>query len=469
MPQEPRTEQLQEKDFDAVTSQCQAAGFNLSALKIHSKRVSHYLQNGVNPTFPIIDTCRLDNRKILISTVSGDSNTASRYAAFVPAAGAASRYQTSLSELAKQQNTAAPMAPKALLPAVAEGDSFLRIKQLEHRAIGAFASQVFIAPAGESANFKRELDRHSQSSDAPFSVFEQDIKLSTLRFTESGRVLMESDQPSGVPAGHGSLLELLNQVPRPSGTHSFFIRNIDNICGVRSPAIQATREFLATHDRALSLLKGLRTHLQDNRHSEAAHESAELLNLYGIEATTALDHHKPVSQDAAKKAVFKTLTSLFGLLDTGASSWTDLIRLSQRPLVSMGMVPNLGKDIGGSPVIAETPLGMAHLCIELPHVAALDRTRWLSRPTVCSHFNPVFIAVEAPSSENPYATFSHPFWIVAEKTYRGRKVFYHESLMSEILGNSLISNCVFVEIPRILFTPHKTAQDALGRGIADWT
>ena len=428
----------------------------------------NYLQIGSNPTFPIVDTCRLDNRKILTGTVSGDNKTASHYSAFVPAAGAASRYQTSLSELAKQQNTVAPMAPKALLPAVAEGHSFLRIKQMEHRAIGVFASQIFIAPAGESANFKTELDLHTQSSDAPIVVFEQDIKLSTLRFTQSGKVLMENGQPSGVPAGHGSLLELLNQPPLPNGAHSFFIRNIDNVCGVRSPAIDATRQFLATHDRALSLLRSLRAAMLDGRAAEAMHASAELLTLYGMEPGTKSDLQKAPSQDAAHQSVLATLSILFGLSETPASNWAELTRMAQRPLVSMGMVPNLGKDIGGSPVIAETPLGQAHLCIELPHVSAPDRARWLGSPQVCSHFNPVFIAVEAPSADNPYAAFSHPFWIVAEKTYRGHKVFYHESLMSEILGNSLISNCAFVEIPRILFTPHKTAQDALGRGIADW-
>ena len=58
--------------------------------------------------------------------------------------------------------------------------------------------------------------------------------------------------------------------------------------------------------------------------------------------------------------------------------------------------------------------------------------------------------------------------IFAEKRWKGQTVYYHESLLYEILGNSSFANLLFLELPRIFFNPHKTLNDTKGQSLTQW-
>jgi hypothetical protein len=129
----------------------------------------------------------------------------------------------------------------------------------------------------------------------------------------------------------------------------------------------------------------------------------------------------------------------------------------------MGQVPNLGKDIGGSPVFVDSPDGPVKLCIELPHVSEQDKESFLIESEKRTYFNPVFVFCELSTQLNSDESESSPYWIIAKKQYRGEDVFYHETVLYELLGNSVLANPVFIEIPRSLFTPNKVIFDSLTR------
>jgi hypothetical protein len=108
------------------------------------------------------------------------------------------------------------------------------------------------------------------------------------------------------------------------------------------------------------------------------------------------------------------------------------------------------------------------ICLEVPHASQDDKRKFLEDPKMASHFNPVFIASEARSDISCYEDENSPFWLLAQKHWKSKQVLYHETLLSEILGNSYLANCVFLEIPRILFNPHKTLDDTIGRTSDSW-
>ena len=54
-----------------------------------------------------------------------------------------------------------------------------------------------------------------------------------------------------------------------------------------------------------------------------------------------------------------------------------------------------------------------------------------------------------------YETDKNPFWLVSCKSWKNENVYYHETLLYELLGNSEYANIVFVEVPRLAFLPHK--------------
>ena len=139
-----------------------------------------------------------------------------------------------------------------------------------------------------------------------------------------------------------------------------------------------------------------------------------------------------------------------------------LKRLYNRPLNVLGQVEANPKDVGGMPVIANTELGDIAICLERNHIAEPTEGDRESSCLQETHFNPGFVASEIPTTGSPYSEVEELFWCLVKKNWKGQKVLYSETLLYELLGNSYSANCVFVEIPRLLFNPHKTLWDTLG-------
>ena len=378
--------------------------------------------------------------------------------------------------------------PKALFPCTAEQTTFLEFKHQEHVAIAGLKAQVFISPKGASGEFSKLLSAHVEKSGLKTLFEEQDGLLSTLRFRKDGSPFLNSDgEPSLVPAGHGALTRLFETIrEKVDGASSLLIRNVDNVNGTSAEVVAATQNFLCAHAGLLKIVKEIRSALAAENYVAAAHATKPLRGCIDLESTPGLD---------SIAILWKVMSELFHTnredIENASSEHQALSWAYGRPLNLLGQVANTGKDVGGTPVfIAQGRVSTSKilsqtrkLCIEVPHASGSDAERFLKNPSKATHFNPVFIAAEIPADPNWYdgafdfllgkeeveeAKSSHPFWLVAQKTYRDEPVYYHESLLSEVMGNSYMTNFVFVEIPRSLFNPHKTLADSAGRNDRDW-
>ncbi len=525
----------------ALIQECQSMGLDPELIAMHLDRFATWRTKGGH-TLATSDACRLDNGGILRlpKNASFSRDVAKGFAAFVPAAGAATRYVAPLHALAKAlsggnqvdiERSAADLItagaetwplpasvleliqnpqkeqsaktlkalaaqlrlPKALMPCVAGGPSFLQIKSIEHAAIGAFEGEAWVAPAWSAKAFEdvcRNFDTPARLSGKSV-VFEQGPELCTIRLTMDGEPVREHNgKLSLVSAGHGALVSLFPKTQRIfPNAHSLFIRNIDNVNGTADETLVATRKFLATHTTILEMVRMARSYLHN--------ESCDLqLLMNKMQSVLKLSDHERVDapdfapQASAHKVQSVTdspsrdsIDALLWIIQarifhnsTGQRDRATLQALYNRPVNTLGQVPNLGADVGGSPVFLD-PKGAAStglkfspikVCLELPHASQETVSSLLTDAAKTTHFNPVFAAAEIPDDHTCYTNVSHPFWLISKKSWRGEDVCYHESLLFELIGNNGMGNVTFVEIPRRLFNPHKTLADGARHNLADW-
>ncbi|MCX6128715.1 MAG: DUF4301 family protein, partial [Proteobacteria bacterium] len=356
--------------------------------------------------------------------------------------------------------------PKALQPCWTDGPSFLQIKSEEHRHIKGIEAEYYVAPLGLSEDFHTHL---KQEAKLPSYFLEQGTDLSTLRFLPNGLPYRdESGQVSVVPAGHGMLVRLFKKIHSTTkNAHSLLIRNIDNVTGFSQEFIGETELFLVQHQIVLLAVQNIRKALQSDDLSEASRFAGDLLQ--------NMLNPRPLKPGSWLTELTEPWSSLWRLLVQGfhcPESHAHKLRLKHqdkralkelyaRPVNTLGQVPNSGKDVGGTPVFARSTAGEVSICLELPHVSPIDRQRFLEDPTRATHFNPVFVAAEIPTSTKAYELENCPFWILADKTIHGQAVVYHEIVLYEVIGNSLTANVQFPVISRRLFKPHKSLFDGL--------
>ncbi len=488
-------------------------------IQIHQQRITEGVKNRDELFIPIEDTCRLENGGILPERYLHQIHRekAHGFVAFIPAAGAASRYFKPLSELRialesndkdaistqhlelrKQQAFTWPLPPKllsfvshesfdplkdsqrkalldeidrpkALLPCWKDGPSFIQMKRDEHSRIHGLVAEYYVAPLGLSSSFAEHLQDHTQAHHRSLGFLEQGPQLSTIRFKPDGYPYRSPEgHLSVVPAGHGMLVKLFQDIRlhQPSA-HSMFIRNIDNVNGTSLEVLEETELFLVQHQMVLASVRRIRQLMQEDDLSTAAQIADELLQ--------NMVNPRPVHTSSWLRELEEPWLPLWKLLlqgfhcpDTHAlrmrrnhQDKRALKELYARPLNTLGQVPNSGKDVGGTPVFARTEKGEVTICLELPHANDIDRKRFLEDPSKATHFNPVFVAAEIPEHSHAYNLENCPFWILAEKTIRGEPVVYHEIVLYEVVGNSLTANVLFPSISRLLFKPHKTMLDGL--------
>lgn len=372
--------------------------------------------------------------------------------------------------------------PKALQPAVTSGESFLYFKNIEHNAIQGVDGQVYIVPFEQSQLFEDELKRLNQKDNgkwqAQTELIEQGPSLSTIRFhCDASPYRDEFGKLSVVPAGHGTLVKLLPQIKqRFPAAHSAFIRNIDNISGTGESALKASNDFLTLHQWLLSKLCEIRALLAVQNIDRANDTAAKLCLILGLNEYN-FEHQDWVKQqsDSYKNLwqvliqVFHTFPKFIESLYAEQNCWHKvLVELYNRPLNCLGQVPNSGKDVGGTPVFTHSNGMKLAMCIELPHASENDIEKFLSNPDKATHFNPVFVTSELVDDPSVYNQKSSSFWILVKKMHDQTPVMYHETVLYELLGNSILSNTVFIEIPRLLFNPHKSVSDSQSRHRTDW-
>jgi hypothetical protein len=519
--------------LEEVKASIEAHGLDFERIREQQELIAGALARGTGPQFKIVDTCRLDNGGLVplarFAQKAGE-RPGKGVAAFVPAAGAASRYSAPLAPLLsalEQDDLAALRAsvealaengaetwplppgiqallrerttlaapsqpardallrelaqPKALMPCVREGLSFLQLKDIEHACIDGLEGQVFVAPPGMTAAFAAAMQRTSDfgrpPSRLPTGYLEQGPRLSTIRFRRDGSPFLEADGGvSVVPAGHGALATLFGDVRRTvPAADALFIRNIDNVNGTGSAVRAATAAFLTAQRTLLEAFRGVRSALAQGDLRRAAEFADALVARPAAHGKTlpaglaAAEASLSEVGDPAERRLWEVLLEVAHTAPPARPDRDLLARLYARPVNLLGQVPNTGKDVGGTPCFVATRQGTVKVSIEVPHASDADRRDFLANPARATHFNPVFAAVEIPKDASYYTRSNQDFWLLSEKTYRGEAVVYYETVLYELLGNSFLANTVFVEVPRDVFHPHKVLSDAAGRSVKDWT
>ncbi len=499
---------------------------------LHQSRIQAVAEGNVSTALPVEDTCRIDNGGIISSeksatiAASSQSIPTAKFLAFVPAAGAASRYfkpladieaaiqakdhaaaDAAIQQLLKQGGAEWALPPylreclqstrpgdfalehadklqqemtqaKALQPATVTGESYLQIKNEEHQKMSELAGQLFVVPFEQSSLFAERTK--AMPGNLPTFFLEQGPDLSTIRFKPSGEPYLEpaTGGLSPVPAGHGTLAKLFpkaKQLVEDTSVHSLFIRNIDNINGTSEAVLTATSDFLALHDFCVTQLRKIRGALGRGDRELALEIGRQWLQI--LQPQERRDDREQAFLNSTDEfrdlwriqvQVFHTSPALIEAMLLNSTKFEVLKQLYERPLNCLGQVPNSGKDVGGSPVFTEKSGQGLAICLELPHASQEDVDTFLANPDKATHFNPVFVASELCDREDQYFSPENPFWILAKKRYQGQDVVYHETVLYELLGNSMLANPMFIEIPRILFNPHKTLADTRGRKLSDW-
>ena len=512
-----------------VQASIEASGLSFQSIQQQQTLIKSALARGVTPKFKILDTCRFNNGGLLDLTklvTEADQSAARGFAAFVPAAGAASRYFAPLTPLimAIEQNdlfalnasirdlrtrgadqwplppqtkaillSATPVTelsedtrssllrelsrPKALMPCVLEGHSFLQLKLIEHQKMPGLEGQVFVTPPGYTQEFKDECQRKKvelTTPSLPTGYVEQGPQLSTIRFHRNGAPVRETDGGiSVVPAGHGALASLFGEVRHTApSADAVFIRNIDNVNGTGKAVADITAKFLTAHRKTIEVFRGIRKALAQDNFDQAAEYAGALLVASPTKTQhhdTSIDSRLQQISDPAEKRLWELLLTVVHAPRPAQLTRDQLLSFYSRPVNLLGQVPNTTKDVGGTPCFVTTDYGTVKVCLEVPHASEADKRDFLADPNRATHFNPVFVAAEIPSDPDYYSHANRDFWLLSEKTYRGEPVVYYETVLYELLGNSFLANVIFVEVPRDVFHPHKVLADAAGRSVKDWT
>ncbi len=501
---------------------CRTMGLPVEDIKRHYKMAAQALKNSSSDNFmKIVDTCRISNGMVMqLPSAEAIISTNGRFASFVPSAGAATRYLDQLAPLIRclrqgeldqarelfldqfskykskwclPVHSAAIIAdpdrclsltkveidlicrelsqPKALFPCVREGVSFLQMKAREHQKIPQIAAQVFITPRGHIEPFSQNLQANVSSPAMKTVFFEQDESLSTIRLDLTGEPILDADgKYSIVPAGHGALVKLLPKVAASiPEANAIFIRNIDNVNGGSPAVVDVTTRFLTYFQSVLTLVKDIRLALQRNDY-EAAAGSAKSLVAYASMKTTE-GRLQGFSPKDPEYWLWQPIAALFHSVQSadGTKSKSTLLELYSRPLNILGVVPNSGTDMGGTPTLVQHDGELIKVCLEIPNASPADCDAFIRDPKKATHFNPVFVASELSTDAAQYQLLDRdPFWLISKKRWQQQDVTYYETVLFELLGNSRMANLIFVEVPRIVFNPHKTLEDAQGRSLADW-
>lgn len=482
-----------------VLEEVQAQGLSLDLIQLHHKRIVDYIgESHPHTGFSILAPCQRENGRIAALGEEAASPPEG-VVAMVLAAGASSRYfqayeglkralvshdaaeakqgashlladqvcltpalRVALETAARGQASSAQLQalltllelPKALQACTSEGETFLEMQMKRNQALGVLLGQVVVLPANFSAPCEA-----AYPSPLPTLWEEQGISLSTLRFDPAtGEALRDKTGAlSLVPAGHGVLLEKFSAIRgRFPQAQSIWIRNIDNL-NLREDSNAVALQFMAFHSQLLQAIQKIRAAL--------AAQDLSLARQVAKDVQATFPHVARLQGEGAAfiEAQSEESRSLWALVlgvfqtPLGLARLYTLSQLFARPVNTLGVVRNRGTDVGGAPVVVQSEHGPVALCIEGTHVAESDRS-FFEDPHRVTHFNPVYVCAEVVDPQ-VYTEKSHPYWLLAKKMWHGRPACYHETLLSELLGNSELANMVFVEVPRVVFFPHKSIAD----------
>jgi len=253
---------------------------------------------------------------------------------------------------------------------------------------------------------------------------EQNHDTDSFAFTPEGELAScENGDPLRRPAGHGALLENLNNLD----AEIIFVKNIDNV--------------------------------QHLNHAEEAIETQQLLGglLLKMQEEIAVLLENPSLEK------IRSLNSRFQLFhpDELSKPLAELVQLLKRPVRVCGMVRNEGQP-GGGPFWIRENNGISKQIVEKAQISMSgDQYRLMIQST---HFNPVMMVCGGKLSSGEKVDFTNyrdpEKYFIVNKKYRGKSIRFTE-LPGLWNGSMAHWNSIFVEIPSTTFSPVKTILDLL--------
>lgn len=294
----------------------------------------------------------------------------------------------------------------------------------------------FTVPAAFEAELKTFLADAAERIGAKLNItFQVDTSLQK-EATDSPAIYVDSkewvrdeeDQLFFRPAGHGALLENINELD----ADIVFVKNIDNVVN------ENLQEITAEHKKRLS---GILVFVQ--------HEIFKYIR--------QMD-----AGDLEIDACLQFLKKWLGINALGMSE-SEIRVVLHRPIRVCGMVKNQGEP-GGGPFLVKEKNGFASLQIVEKAQIDIENSEQKSLLDAATHFNPVDLVL-ALKDHNGQAydlrQFANPnTGMVVEKSYHGKTI---KALELPGLWNGAMHNwnTVFVEVPLETFNPVKTVFDLL--------
>lgn len=268
---------------------------------------------------------------------------------------------------------------------------------------------------------------HGNAINVVFS--EQDKATNSIAFTNDGGVLIDdSGKMLTRPAGHGALLNQLNEIDEDV----IFVKNIDNI---------QHQAFAGPSTDALKVLGGI-------------------LHSFKVEAREIVLN--PTLEG------FKQFCEQYHLLDAtemqSILNKEQIIEVLNRPIRICGMVKNDGQP-GGGPFWVQSNGVISKQIVEKSQISLKGEQYHLMAQS--SHFNPVMIALSTKDLNGTKIDLTNykddnNYFIVHKKHY-GVPIRFIE-LPGLWNGGMAFWNTVFVEVPSESFSPVKSVLDLLEKG-----
>jgi hypothetical protein len=237
------------------------------------------------------------------------------------------------------------------------------------------------------------------------------------------------------PAGHGALIENLNQVH----ADIIFIKNIDNVS-------QAEQEQCIFNQKVLA---GKLIYLQQQIFDYLHKLHGENINVELIQEVKIF----------VERQLSFSLSSEFDMFQSSYQK-EYLIKILNRPIRGCGMVKNEGEP-GGGPFWIRDQKGNTFLQIIESSQIDADQTKLLERAT---HFNPVDLVCGTKNYKgdqfNLTQFIDHNTGFIVEKNNNGKPLKAYElpGLWNGAMAKWLT---IFVEVPLFTFNPVKTVNDLL--------
>jgi hypothetical protein len=257
------------------------------------------------------------------------------------------------------------------------------------------------------------------------SYSNQNVETNSIAFDSNGEpFVLENGQVLDRPAGHGALLENLNEIK----SDIIFIKNIDNV------------QHYAKANETIVVWKLLGGIIQEYKN-----EVDKLILNPNLDSFIALN----------KKY------QLFNNETIESSNISDLLKLLDRPIRVCGMVRNEGQP-GGGPFWVNDNGVISKQIVEKAQITMRgEQYRLMVQST---YFNPVMIAACTKKNDGSFYKLENykddSKFFVVKKKYKGQDIRFQE-LPGLWNGSMAYWNSIFVEIPSSTFSPVKTVLDLL--------